>query len=69
MRRHHLLMLVPVLVTGAFVGWITAAPGSIPMPVTSAVLIGGPSLFLGVVLRLRRRLRRKALNAHSLFGP
>ncbi|MBB5076308.1 hypothetical protein [Nonomuraea endophytica] len=69
MRRHHLFMLVPVLITAGFVGWITAAPGSTPMPVKVAVLIGGPSLFAGVVLGRRWRLRRKALNSRSLFGP
>ncbi|MFD9949665.1 hypothetical protein ACFWYW_52140 [Nonomuraea sp. NPDC059023] len=69
MRRHHLLVVTPALVTAAHVGWITAAPGSIPMPVTVAVLIGGPSLFAGVVLGRRWRSRRKALHGRSLFGP
>lgn len=69
MRRHHLFMLVPVFVTAGFVGWITAAPGNVPLPVTVVVLIGGPSLFAGVVLGRRWRLRRKALNGRSLFGP
>ncbi|MEU7002696.1 hypothetical protein [Nonomuraea sp. NPDC046570] len=68
MRRHHRLMFIPVFVTAAFVGWITAAPNSIPVPVTVAVLVGGPSVFVGVVLGHRWRVRRRELNGRSLFG-
>ncbi|WP_157254873.1 hypothetical protein [Nonomuraea typhae] len=69
MRRHHLLMLAPVLVAAAYVGWITAAPGTIPTPVVVAVLIGGPSLFLGAVLEHRWRACRRVARSRSLFGP
>ncbi|MFI6396164.1 hypothetical protein [Nonomuraea sp. NPDC050540] len=62
-------MLAPVLVTAAYVGWVTATPGSIPVPVTVVVLIGGPGLFLGLVLGRCWRVRRRAANDRSLFGP
>ncbi|MFI6296662.1 hypothetical protein ACIBEJ_34090 [Nonomuraea sp. NPDC050790] len=58
-----------MLVTAAYVGWIAAAPGGIPVPVTVVVLVGGPGVFVGLVLRHRWRVRRRAVNGRSLFGP
>ncbi|MFE0151354.1 hypothetical protein ACFWY5_29700 [Nonomuraea sp. NPDC059007] len=57
-----------MLITAAYVGWITATPDSIPVPITVAVIIGGPSLFLGAVLGSRWRNRRRAARRRSLFG-
>lgn len=69
MRRHHLILFIPVFVTAAFVGWITAAPGSVPVPVTVGVLILGPTSFVAAVLWQRCRARRRWANGRSLFGP
>jgi hypothetical protein len=68
MRRHHLLLFIPVLVTAMFVGWTTADPSSAPTPVVVAVLVGGPCVFAGVVLGHRWRLRRRMTKGRSLFG-
>jgi uncharacterized membrane protein YfcA len=68
MRRHHLLMFIPVLVTAVIVGWAAADPGSVPAPVVVAVLVGGPGMFTGAVLGHRWRARRRAADGRSLFG-
>jgi membrane protein implicated in regulation of membrane protease activity len=62
-RRHHLIVLIPVLVTAAFVGWVIAAPDSVPTPLTVAVLTLGPSAFVGAALWRRWRTRRNQPHA------
>ncbi|MEV4018960.1 hypothetical protein AB0J35_51605 [Nonomuraea angiospora] len=66
MRRHHLILSVPLLVAAAF-AWITAAPGSIPTPIIIAVLVLGPIAFVAAVLCHRWRNRRRWANNRSLF--
>ncbi|GAA1771792.1 hypothetical protein [Nonomuraea bangladeshensis] len=68
MRRHHLIVLLPLLVTAGFVGWITASPESVPLPVIVAVLVLGPSVFVAAVLGHQWWARRRQSNDRSLFS-
>ncbi|MEU8324153.1 hypothetical protein AB0C33_37825 [Nonomuraea sp. NPDC048881] len=68
MRRHHLIMLLPLFVTAGFVGWVTVSPESVPMPVIVVVLVLGPGAFVAAVLGHQSRGRRRRANGRSLFG-
>ncbi|MFF0861429.1 hypothetical protein ACFYUV_06735 [Nonomuraea sp. NPDC003560] len=68
MRRHHLIVLLPLFITAGFGGWITASPGSVPLPVIVAVLVLGPSVFVVAVLGHHWWTRRRQTNDRSLFS-
>ncbi|SEN79261.1 hypothetical protein [Nonomuraea pusilla] len=68
MRRHHLIVLLPLFVTAGFVGWFTASAESVPIPIIVTVLVLGPSVFVAAGLWHWWRVRRRRANGRSLFG-
>ncbi|MFI6184287.1 hypothetical protein ACIA8R_52780 [Nonomuraea sp. NPDC051191] len=60
-----MIVLLPLFVITGFIGWISASPEGVPIPVIVAAAVLGPSVFVAAVLGHRSRRRRA--NVRSLF--